>query len=199
MNGPFVEGHLQLQGSGITICPMDERLADELWFGLEPDPETFRWFTSVPHDWSREAYKEFLGTLAKIGFCHAILADGRCVGSSTLFDIRGKDRGLEIGYTHYAPHVRGTQVNPIAKGLFFESLIERQLANRVQLKTDLRNIASQKAMAKLGLVREGVLRRVVVMPDGHVRDTVYFSLVPEDWPSVRETIGRVVEGKRPWP
>ena len=60
----------------------------------------------------------------------------------------------------------------------------------MQLKTDLRNVQSQRAIEKLGAVREGVLRKHMVRPDGYVRDTVMYSIIAEEWPVVR---ARLVE------
>jgi RimJ/RimL family protein N-acetyltransferase len=58
--------------------------------------------------------------------------------------------------------------------------------NRLELKTDARNERSQSAITRLGAVREGVFRRHMVLPDGYVRDTVYYSIIREEWPAVRD-------------
>jgi RimJ/RimL family protein N-acetyltransferase len=94
------------------------------------------------------------------------LSDGRVVGTSTYFMASAKHGGVEIGATFLRPDVRASSV-------------------RVQFKVDLRNARSQAAVAKLGAVREGVLRRDMRTWTGHVRDTVVFSILDSEWPAVR--------------
>lgn len=114
-------------------------------------------------------------------------AAGAVVGMTRLFDIRPADAGLKIGYTWYAPAAWGGAVNPAAKRLLLGHAFGLGY-QRVQLKTDLRNSRSQAAMAKLGAVREGVLRRNMRIADGRIRDTVYFSILAEEWPAVRDRL-----------
>jgi RimJ/RimL family protein N-acetyltransferase len=113
------------------------------------------------------------------------LPGGAVVGTSSYLDVSVPDARLEIGSTAYTPAVWGSAVNPEVKllllGLAFESLG----AGRVQLKTDVRNVRSQRAIARLGARYEGTLRRYQRRADGTVRDTVLFSVVAEEWPQVR--------------
>ena len=96
-----------------------------------------------------------------------------------------KHRGLEIGFTWIAKPHQGTLVNPECKYLLLRHAFDDQHAMRVQLKTDLRNVQSQGAIEKLGAVREGVLRKHIIRPDGYLRDTVMYSITAEEWPAVR--------------
>ncbi len=107
---------------------------------------------------------------------------------TSYLDIRPQDRALEIGFTWVAKPYQATAVNPECKYLLLRHAFEEQGAVRVQLKTDLRNLQSQAAIAKLGAVREGVLRKHMVMPDGHVRDTVMYSVTNDEWPAVRRRL-----------
>lgn len=182
---PFLERHLALACHGVEIRPMDTGLVPELWSCLEPDPSTFQWFTERPADWTFDAFRAFMDRRMSAGFlCHAVLVEGKCVGSTTLFDIRREHRGVEIGFTFYGHSFRGTKLNPVCKWLLIKHMIEVEKAHRVQLKTDMRNLASRKAMEKLGFVHEGILRNACVMPDGHLRETTYYSVIPTDWPAV---------------
>lgn len=114
------------------------------------------------------------------------LADtGEPVGATGYLDIRPAHRGLEIGRTWIARAHQGTRVNPESKYLLLRHAFETLGAVRVQLKTDLRNLHSQRAIEKLGARREGVLRRYQCRADGTFRDTVIFSLTEEDWPAAR--------------
>ena len=76
-------------------------------------------------------------------------------------------------------------INTEAKLLFLGHAFEVLGANRVAIKTDIRNERSQAAIARLGAKREGVLRHQYVRPDGTLRDTVVFSILPHEWPAVR--------------
>jgi RimJ/RimL family protein N-acetyltransferase len=84
--------------------------------------------------------------------------------------------------------VWGTVVNPQTKLLLLGHAFDDLGAGRVQLKTDIRNVRSQQAIARLGATYEGVLRRYQRRADGTVRDTVLFSVIAEQWPSVRERL-----------
>lgn len=114
------------------------------------------------------------------------------VAVSLLCDIRPEHRGLEIGYTWIAPSRRAGFVNPEMKFLLLRHAFETLGAMRVALKTDTRNLRSQAAIAKLGARREGVLRKHQHMPDGTIRDTVYFAVTDDDWAAVKAgLIGRL--------
>ncbi|WP_349409746.1 GNAT family protein [Pseudalkalibacillus sp. SCS-8] len=114
------------------------------------------------------------------------------VGSTRFLDISEKDRHLEIGWTWLSPSVWRTSVNTQCKYLLMKHCFENLAAVRVQLKTDARNIRSQNAIDRIGGIREGVLRKVVMMPDGHMRDTVYYSILEEEWPKVKEKLERTM-------
>jgi RimJ/RimL family protein N-acetyltransferase len=112
--------------------------------------------------------------------CFTIFNEGRVAGMSCFIGI-DPDRGsLEIGNTYYVPALRGTGFNRRVKDL----MIRRAIAcgfRRVEFRVDARNARSQAAMAKLGAVREGVLRADRITWTGHVRDTVLFSLLATEW------------------
>jgi RimJ/RimL family protein N-acetyltransferase len=92
---------------------------------------------------------------------------------------------LEIGSTWYEPAVWGGPVNPECKLLLMQHAFETLKFHRVEYKTDLRNARSRAAILKLGAIQEGIFRKHMIMADGHVRDSVYFSIVDSDWPSVK--------------
>jgi RimJ/RimL family protein N-acetyltransferase len=110
------------------------------------------------------------------------------VGSTRYLDIRRAHRGLEIGWTWLAPGVQRTGVNTEAKYLLMKHAFEDLGAVRVQLKTDARNIRSQRAIERIGAVLEGAHRRHMVTWDGHIRDTVYYSVLDTEWPDVKRKL-----------
>jgi RimJ/RimL family protein N-acetyltransferase len=115
-------------------------------------------------------------------------ATGRAVGSTSYIDIRRQDRGLEIGWTWLTPSEWGTGTNTEAKRLLLAHAFDTLGAIRVALKTDARNLRSQRAIEKLGAIREGVWRNHRILSDGHIRDSVFYSFVPEDWAAVRAVV-----------
>lgn len=143
-----------------------------------------------------DAYVEALSRLSDVlAFAMVLQEEGSAVGVSTYMDIRPEHLGLEIGRTWIGRDHQGTRVNPGAKLLMLRHAFETLGCQRVQLKTDLRNTQSQRAIEKLGAVKEGVLRKQMVMPDGFVRDTVMYSITADEWPAVE---ARLLErlGKR---
>lgn len=170
-------------------------------FAVTP-PDTFRFFLSEPRAWTLDAFRDWSHThLFRPDQQPMLIIEhttGEPLGSSSFMDIRPADRHVEIGCTWYAPTARGTSVNPACKLLMlrhaFEAMFDGQGAVRVTLKCDERNVHSQRAIAKLGATREGVLRNHKIRPDGFVRSTVYFSILPAEWPRVREGLEARLSG-----
>jgi len=112
-------------------------------------------------------------------------ASSEIVGSTCFLDTSVIDARTEIGSTTYSPSVWGSLVNPETKLLLLEFAFDMLACGRVQLKTDIRNQRSQRAIDRLGASYEGVLRRHMRREDGSVRDTILFSVTADDWPEVR--------------
>jgi len=114
-------------------------------------------------------------------------------------DIQRRHRGLEIGSTWLGKPWQRTGINTEAKYLLLRHAFEVLGAARVQLKTDLRNTQSQTAIARLGAVREGVLRKHKIVRDGFLRDSVMFSIIDDEWPAVKTRLERLMEWNAPSP
>ena len=111
-----------------------------------------------------------------------VLFDGEAVaGMSSFIGIDEGRQTLEIGGTYYRPHLRGTGLNRRVKDMMLERAFSCGI-RRVEFRVDRRNGRSQAAMAKIGAVREGVLRADRITWTGHVRDTVLFSILKDEWP-----------------
>jgi RimJ/RimL family protein N-acetyltransferase len=132
-----------------------------------------------------------LGT--EVPFAIVLRASGRAVGSTRYIDIRRAHRGLEIGWTWIGREWQRTAVNSECKRLLLEHAFEVLGALRVQLKTDARNTRSQRAIERLGAKREGVLRAHMVLADGFVRDSVMYSVIAAEWPSVKQGLERCAD------
>jgi len=112
----------------------------------------------------------------------------RIVGSTRLADISFPNRGVEIGWTWLDPSVWRTPINTECKYLLLKHCFETLDMIRVCLKTDSRNVRSQRAIERLGARREGILRSHRILPDGYARDSVYYSILASEWPDVRQTL-----------
>ncbi|MFC4426434.1 GNAT family N-acetyltransferase [Deinococcus navajonensis] len=118
-----------------------------------------------------------------------IEVDGELAGSTRYGDIRADHAGLEIGWTWLHPRWHGSGVNRRMKRLMLEHAFETLGMERVQIKTDILNRRSQRAIEKLGATREGVLRCHMRRADGTMRDTVMYSVVRAEWPEVQARLG----------
>lgn len=116
------------------------------------------------------------------------LASGRVAGATRYLNIMPRDRGLEIGGTWYGLDFQRTPVNTECKYLLLRHAFETLGCIRVQLKTDLRNERSQKAIERLGAVKEGVLRNHMILPDGRYRHSVFYSILDTEWPAVKNRL-----------
>ena len=112
------------------------------------------------------------------------------VGSTRFMEIDRTHRRLEIGFTFLAASAQRTHVNTEAKYLMLRLAFERWGMQRVQLITDVRNDKSRRAIARLGAQQEGIMRSHMVMRDGHIRDSVLFSIVRDEWSHVRRELER---------
>ena len=180
-----------LDGRHVRLEPYVPALKDEVRQALDCDPEAWALVSATSQGeafdtaWDTSLRQMHVGE--SLAYAVRRRADGRVVGRSTFLNIRPADRGVEIGATFLHPDVRGGPVNPESKLLMLAHAFACG-ALRVELRTDARNLRSQAAIARLGAMREGVLRRHVVTWTGHIRDTVVFAVTDLDWPAVRERL-----------
>jgi RimJ/RimL family protein N-acetyltransferase len=178
---------VRLDGRTIHLEPLTLDHAPGLWPHAGPD--VFQWLADLPRDGSYEAFRDWIADIlrkpASLTFAMILTATGELVGASGYLEIRPDHLGLEVGRTWIGKANQGTRVNPESKLLLLSHAFETLGAIRVQLKTDLRNVQSQRAIEKLGAVREGVLRRYQIRSNGMIRDTVVYSILAEEWPEIR--------------
>lgn len=178
---------VRLEGPTILLEPLTPEHAPLLW--PHADREVFRYTLEWPRDASREAFEDWvrhcLTMPASLIYTLFVKATGEAVGMTGYLDLRPAHRGLEIGRTWIAKTHQGSRVNPESKYLLLRHAFEDLGAARVQFKTDVNNLQSQRAIEKLGAQREGVLRRYQARSNGFLRDTVMYSIVAEEWPQVK--------------
>ena len=110
------------------------------------------------------------------------------VGSTRYLNIDFANLRLEIGSTWLHPSLHGIGFNKHCKFLLLSYAFEKLMLNRVELKTSHLNLKSQKAMLKIGAVREGIFRNHIVNEDGSIRHSHFFSFIKEEWPAIKNSI-----------
>lgn len=186
---------VELSGQTVVLTPVvPARDAGELFTALDADA-VWRHLAGRPADADEMACLLLQGIasgrlpwLVRLVRPVAGLPTGAVAGMSSFLDVSAGDARLEIGSTSYTPPVWGTSVNPETKLLLLGHAFDVLGAGRVQFKTDVRNVRSQRAIARLGARYEGTLRRYQRRADGTVRDTVLFSVPAEEWPVVRDAL-----------
>ena len=180
-------GFHPIEGHAVRLEPLMPRHKEEIRAAIDCDSASWSIMLVNPVGAGFEEYwAASLGAPPAERLPYAIrrLSDGRVVGTSTYFMASAKHGGVEIGATFLCPDVRASSVNPEVKILMLSHAFGSG-AVRVQFKVDTRNERSQAAVAKLGAVKEGVLRRDTLTWTGHVRDTVVFSILESEWPAVK--------------
>jgi RimJ/RimL family protein N-acetyltransferase len=179
---------VRLEGRFLCLEPLNyqhipafqENYSNELYQFVSNYPQsesyedTKAYFDKLMHDPTRCMYA-------------IVTADGLVAGRTGYLDIRESHKTLEIGTVIFKPY-HGSKVNPESKYLLFKHAFETLKAVRVQVKTDARNTQSQRAVEKLGLVKEGILRKYQTRPDGFVRDTVMYSVIMEEWLDLKQRL-----------
>jgi len=178
--------HARLEPLAARHAPDLHRVgqAPEVWRYL-PRPELAA--VADAEAWIAQTLKLAAGG-SQLPFAIVHRASGRAVGSTRFMDIRRRDRALEIGWTWLGVEFQRTALNTECKYLLLRHAFEELGAVRVQLKTDARNERSQRAIERIGAVREGVLRQHMILWDGFVRDSVYYSVVDREWPAVKQRL-----------
>ncbi len=182
-----------LYGEHVRLEPLDHRHASEF---LEAAQSDAIWrYLPVPRPTTEAVVvglidKAWKAAAAGDEIPFAIVDDrsDRLVGSTRFLEIRRPDRALEIGWTWLAEAAQRTLVNTECKFLLLRHCFEDLGAMRVQLKTDARNQPSQRAIERIGAVKEGILRHQRLTWDGVYRDTVYYSVLEPEWAGVKERL-----------
>lgn len=178
-----------LEGSAVRLEPLSlDHLPALISVGLEAD--IWRWMPrpiNSPADMRAfvEAALDGLAAGAEMPFATIERASGLVVGSTRFMAIEPRHRRLEIGYTWLAPAWQRTAINTEAKLLMLAHAFGVLGALRVEFKTDALNERSRAALAGIGAQEEGTLRWHILTESGRRRDSVYFSVIEEEWPRVR--------------
>ncbi len=182
-------GHpLHRTGTTVTLAPLEPRHIPPLMQIAQASPERFRYTSTPTTPAEADAYfgRAFREREQGLACPFVLLSGGTVVGTSRYAAISYANRNCELGFTWLAPSVQGGSVNVESKYLLLRHAFEVLDFLRVYFYTDARNAQSRRAIEKLGAHYEGTLRAERVMKDGHIRDTLLFSIIQSEWGEVKK-------------
>jgi len=192
---------ITLSGRYVELVPLEKGQREALR-GAAGDPEIGRYLRHGPGR-SLEEMDLLISMLLEaqaagtdLPFTTRLLPTHRAVGMTRYLRIDPANQGVEIGGTWLDPACWRTPVNTETKLLMMRHAFEVEGVHRVQFQTDSRNERSRRAIARLGAVREGILREDVRLADGFVRSSVYYSVLASEWPSVKSRLEAFLA--QPW-
>ena len=184
-----------LEGEVVRLEPLALRHEEGL-FRAAGDEKIWRWMPyaanetrEVFHRWIEDAVNRSEAGIEG-AFATLDAGTGEPIGSTRFLAVRPEHRGLEVGWTWLAPARWGTGANIEAKLLMFEHAFGALGCMRVELKTDRRNERSRGAMEALPAKFEGIFRKHMLLSDGSVRDSAYYSITDDAWPEVKTNLRR---------
>ncbi|MCC9166194.1 GNAT family N-acetyltransferase [Pontibacter harenae] len=186
-----------LQDNLVLLRPFEASDVEEL-SSIVYDEDTWRFTTnriSTPselEDWAAAALKDRQSN-RRYTFVIVDKATGKIAGSTSYGNISVPDKRLEIGWTWLSKDYRGSGLNRHCKFLLLQYAFEVLQFERVELKTDILNLRSRKAMQKIGATEEGVLRSHTLMHDGRRRDTIFYSILKSEWPNIKKHVFQDLE------
>ncbi len=189
-----------LQGQYVRLEPLKMEHFDALW-SVGQDSELWKWTAyqiNTPEKMRTYIQAALdgqeLGTA--LPFVTIEQATDRVVGSTRFGNIDAPNHRVEIGWTWIDRQWQRTPVNTEAKFLMLQYAFEVWHCIRVELKTDVLNSRSRAAILRLGAKEEGIFRHHIITESGRLRDTVYFSIIDDEWPDVKARLQVLLA--KPW-
>jgi N-acetyltransferase len=185
-----------LEGSAIRLEPIRREHAEIFWeIAKDALDDIFQW---IPYRMqTREDFQQLVEKIFEeqergesVAFATVERGSGQVIGSTRFMNIDRSNRRVEIGSTWIIPAWQRTAANTEAKFLMLRHAFEVWKCIRVELKTDALNLKSRNAILRVGAKEEGTLRRHVITWTGRARDSVYFSVLDSEWPSVKTILER---------
>lgn len=186
-----------LHGRLVTLEPLEEDHLRELWtFALDPA----LWTYGVLPVRDADDLRGYLGQAVRlrdegVAVPFVVRLGGRVVGSTRFAAISWFDRRAEVGWTFYDPAVQGTAVNADTKRALLAHAFETWDLLRVEFKADARNERSRRALDAIGATYEGTLRQHMRTASQGQRDTVYYSILAAEWPTVRARLDARIDSR----
>ncbi|MBS1495805.1 MAG: GNAT family N-acetyltransferase [Bacteroidetes bacterium] len=188
----FLQREIVLENDIARLEPLNENHFEPLWEQAKHEELwTLSTFSVKQKDDFRKYFDIALTDKLHKRSCPYAIFDKRVskyAGSTRLGNIVPEHKRLEIGWTWYGPSFQRTGLNRNCKFLLLRWGFETLELNRIELKTSLLNMRSQKAMEQIGAVKEGIFRNHMINPDGSLRDSIYYSFIIQDWPAIKDSI-----------
>ncbi len=191
-----------LEGARVRMEPLSLDRHFEGLCAIGLDPELWRW--TIAEIRTADDLRRYLETALReqqagfsLPFATRDLASGRVAGCTRFGNIAREHLRVEIGWTWVGRPFQRSHVNTEAKYLMLRHAFETWRCRRVELKTDARNRRSRAAMLRIGCVEEGTMRKHMVREDGAPRDSTYYSVVDDEWPSVKARLERLMRPRDP--
>jgi N-acetyltransferase len=182
-----------LTGKIVRLVPLSpEHVLDLADAGRDEDIWRYMRYGPINSPEKMKSFIFYLLGLQKNGtdlpFAVIHLGSAKAVGMTRYMSIEPDNRSLEIGGTWYQRDYQHTAVNTECKFLLLRHTFEELDCIRVQFKADVRNERSQHALERIGAVKEGMLRDHMILPDGTVRSSVFYSILAREWPAVKQDL-----------
>lgn len=183
---------VELSRGNIRLEPLSESHLEGLQSASQDGELWELWFTTVPHPNDTKAYIEKALSQKQAGtalpFAIVDIASNKVIGSTRICNAQNEHRRVEIGYTWYAKSFQKTSANTECKLMLLTHVFDALKCIAVEFRTNWHNTASRNAIARLGAKQDAVLRNHQILADGTIRDTVVFSILDNEWPSVRKSL-----------
>ncbi len=183
--------NIELSGAVVTLEPLDMCHVEPLQAAVMDGEFWKLWFARVPSPDQMANYVMHAVTDAKegnIAFAVRLNETNRIVGTTRFYNVDELNRRPMLGYTWYAKSVCRTRVNSETKLLLLQHVFEQKEAIAVEFRTHFFNQTSRISIERLGAKQDGILRNHQIMPDGSIRDTVVYSILQHEWPSVKNSL-----------
>ncbi len=190
---------ITLEGNEVRLIPLLSSHREDLLSAAADGRLWELFFTSVPCEEDIDDYLEKIYRETLSGECLAFAvfhkADKKIIGSTRYCNIDAVNKRLEIGYTWYSLSYQKTRVNTECKLLLLAHAFEQLNCIAVELRTHGKNYNSQRAIERLGAQKDGVLRHHRYDKLGNLRDTVVYSILAKEWPSIKKNLNSKLNRK----
>lgn len=191
LNSPWLK-QTSLENQWVKLVPLTLAYRQSLIEASNDGNLSRLWFTSVPNEQGIDAYIEMALQTQSQGLALPFVVidkqTEKVLGCTRFCNANSAHRRLEIGYTWYRKSVQKSAINTACKLLLLSHAFEQLNTIAVEFRTHWHNQTSRAAIARLGAKQDGVLRNASIEPDGAYRDTVVFSIIESEWPSVKKSL-----------